>query len=139
VFYNYLQPHYDREGRSIVRDSGKVDITDNFVDASIAPGSGWGDADAGGTRRFGYAIECTGQPCNVENNTIVGTWASCVCSDSPDANVRDNNIYGMGLWGDFDGETGGSVSTAGNVVDSNISDAPAPPAMSSSGPRKHSL
>ncbi len=139
VFYDYLSPYYDTEGVSIVGNSGQVDIIDNFFDASIASGSTWGDADSGGAHRFGYAIECTGQPCNVIGNTIAGIWASCVCSDIPDANVRDNNIYGTALWGDFDGETGGTVKTVNNLTDSNVSDAPPPPAMQYAGPRKHSL
>jgi hypothetical protein len=139
IFYDYLSPYYDTEGVSIVGDSGAVDIIDNFFDASTASGSTWGPADSGGNHRFGYAIECTGQPCNVISNTIVGSWASCVCSAIPNANVRDNNIYGSALWGDFDGETGGTVNTVHNMTDSKVSDAPSPPAMEYAGPRKHSL
>ena len=142
VFYDYVNPYYDTTGVSIVGDSGEVDITNNFFDASIAQGSSFGQPDASGTARFGFAIECTGQPCNVSGNTIVGSWAECVASDIDSANVSDNNIFGSGLWGDFQGEVGplgyGSVHATKNSLQSQSS-APTPPANQYAGPRKHSM
>jgi hypothetical protein len=138
VFYNYVSPYYDTEGVSIVGPSGLVNITNNYFDASFAPGSTWGPADGGGTNRFGYAIECTGQPCNVTGNTLIGVWADDVSSDIANANVSNNSVYGYGLWGDFDGEPGpfgqGSVVATKNTIDTNIADAPAPPANTFAGP-----
>jgi hypothetical protein len=137
VFYNYISPYYDTEGVSIVGPSGAVTISNNYFDANFAPGSSWGQADSGGTNRFGYAIEATGSPCNVTSNTLVGTWAEDVCSDIANANVSNNSVYGSGLWGDFEGEPGpngyGSIITANNLIDTNISDAPAAPADTFAG------
>jgi hypothetical protein len=143
VFYDYVAPYFDTEGVSIVGDSGKVDITDNYFSANIAAGSKWGQPDGGGAQRFGYGIECTGQPCHVSGNTLVGTWAECVSSDIANAEVVGNNVYGSGLWGDFMGEPGpfgyGSVAASNNKIDTDISDAPSPPANTWAGPRNHSL
>jgi hypothetical protein len=143
VFYNYVEPYYDTTGVSIVGDSGKVEITDNYFGATLAPGSSFGPADSSGAQRFGFAIECTGQPCNVTGNTIVGTWAQCVCSDIDNANVSNNSIFGTSLWGNFGGEPGvagnGSVSATKNSVHSDSASAPSPPANQYAGPRHHSM
>ena len=143
TFFDYVNPYYDTEGVSIVGGTGEVDITNNFFRASIAPGSTWGQADSGGAHRFGYAIECTGSPSNVSQNTIIGTWAELVSSDIAGASVTNNDVYGTGMWANFSGEPGpfgfGSVHAVHNSMDSDPTDAPVPPANAHAGPKKHSL
>ena len=139
TFYNYLQPYYDTEGVSIVGGIGEVDITNNYFAATMASGTSWGTPDGGGLKRFGYAIECTGRPANVTNNTFVGTWAELVASDMVGANVVNNRVFGTGIWANFAGEPGpfgqGSVKASNNAMDSNASHAPAAPSNNWAGPK----
>jgi hypothetical protein len=133
VFYDYVLPYNDTEGMSIIGVSSVVDITNNYLKASIAAGSTWGQADGGGNHRFGYAIEGTGSAgSSVSKNTIVGPWADFVSSDISNLSVTNNSTYGSSLWGNFEGEPGpygyGSVVTSGNTSDTNVNDAPPPPA-----------
>lgn len=136
TFYDYVDPYYDTEGVSVVEFINGAQIEDNYFDANIAPGSGWGQADPGGTHRFGYAIEATGEPGTVSGNTLIGTWAEVVSSMTTDVSITNNKVYGSGLWGDFEGEPGpygeGSANASNNAVDTNIGDAPAAPANTNS-------
>jgi hypothetical protein len=141
IFYNYVSPYYDTEGVSIIGVSSTVIISNNFFEANMAPGSSWGIPDGGGTYRFGYAIEATGQPCTVSGNTLIGSWADFVSSDIANALVEGNSVYGTTLWGDFDGEPGpygnGSIVLSAadpNTIDRNTADAPAPVANTFAGP-----
>jgi hypothetical protein len=135
VFYDYYAPYNDTEGVSIVGATNEVDITNNYFRASIEStvpgGNSWGQADSGGAHRFGYAIECTGAPCNITGNTIIGPWADDVSATMPNASVSGNRIFGTTLWGTFDGEPGpdgyGSINVGQNVIDNNVGDAPAAP------------
>jgi hypothetical protein len=137
VFYDYVLPYNDTEGMSIIGVSSTVNLTNNYLKASIAAGSTWGQADGGGNHRFGYAIEGTGASGSlVGGNTIIGPWADFVSSDISNLNVSGNTVYGTSLWGNFEGEPGpygyGSVNTSGgNTVDSNEGAAPPPPANDS--------
>jgi hypothetical protein len=137
VFYSYYQPYNDTEGVSIIGVSSTVNITNNYFNASMAPG-GWGQADSGGTHRFGYAIEGTGAPGNVTGNTLIGAWADDVSSDIANLNVSNNTVYGTALWGAFDGEPGpygyGSVVTSNNSINSDVGSAPAAPTNTFAGP-----
>jgi hypothetical protein len=74
VFYNWWQPYPDSDALSIVGPSGQITYSNNYFNASIAPGSGWGPPDGSGTHRFGYAIEGTGEPALVTGNTFIGGW-----------------------------------------------------------------
>ena len=137
VFYNFTNPYPDTDCISIVGVSGEINFTNNFFDASTAPGSSWGSPDGSGTHRFGFAIEGTGEPLNCTGNTFVGIWAECLCSDIPKANASGNNVYGFGLWGNFSAESGpfgiGSV-IASNNTSHPLSSAPTPPANTFAGP-----
>jgi hypothetical protein len=141
TFYSYVLPYNDSEGVSIVGATNEVDITNNYFAATMAPGTAWGvqvEGATGGPNRFGYAIEATGSPCRVSNNTLIGPWVEDVSSDIAGANISGNSVYGTAAWGAFEGEPGpfgyGSVITSGNTVDANTGDAPAPPANTLAGP-----
>jgi hypothetical protein len=141
VFYNYVSPYYNTEGVSIVGVSSAVEIAGNYFSATLAPGSSYGLPDSGGTQRFGYAIEATGQPCTISGNTLIGPWVDYVSSDIPNAVVEGNSVYAYAAWGDFDGEPGpygyGSIVlslTDPNSIDRNVNDAPAPPVNTFAGP-----
>jgi hypothetical protein len=134
VFYDWYQPYPDSFGVSIVgSQSGQVNYTNNYFRASIAPGSSWGTPDGSGVNRFGYAFESTGWPCNVTANTFVGYWACEVCSQSTQTNVWNNVVYGGGLWGEYDGQTGGSINAYSNSTYA-VTSAPNPPANTFAGP-----
>jgi hypothetical protein len=138
VFYDYVSPYNDTEGVSICVYGTNTQIENNYFDANIAPGSSWGQqsgAAAGGPNRFGYAIESSGFPGTVSGNTLVGNWAEDVSVMGAE-NVTGNEIYGSGLWGDIENEPGpngfGSLTQSNNLEDSNINDAPPPPANTNS-------
>ena len=134
VFYDWYQPYPDSFGVSIVGpQSGQVNFTNNFFRASIAPGSWWGSPDGSGINRFGLCFESTGWPCQVTGNTFVGYWACDVCSQSTSTNVWGNVVYGGGLWGEYDGQSGGSVNAWSNATYS-VTSAPNPPANTFAGP-----
>jgi hypothetical protein len=138
VFYDWTNPYPDSDAISIVGPCAQMEYTNNFFQASIAPGSSWGTPDGGGMHRFGMAIEGTGEPATVTGNTFVGTWACLYSSTMANAQVSNNTVFGGGLWGDFDGEPGpdgyGGVNASNNKIDRNASDAPAPPANTFAGP-----
>jgi hypothetical protein len=138
VFYNWNYPYDDSDALSIVGVSGQINYTNNFFQASIAPGSSWGPGDNSGFNRFGLAIEGTGRPAVVSGNTWVGTWACDYSSTMVNAQVYNNTVWGGALWGDFDGEPGpngnGSVNAYNNTLHSSASGAPAPPVNTFAGP-----
>jgi hypothetical protein len=135
VFYDWVNPYPDSTGISIVgAESGQVNFQNNYFRSSIAPGSSWGTPDGSGVNRFGFVFEATGYPCNVSGNTFVGVWAACVCSQSTNTNVWDNTIYGGGLWGNFDGQDGGTVNEWNNSIQS-ANNGPQPPANTFAGPQ----
>jgi hypothetical protein len=134
VFYDWQNPYPDSFGISIVgNQSGEINFYNNYFRASLASGSGWGTPDGSGVHRFGLCFETTGYPCQVNGNQFVGTWACDVCSDGKDTNVWGNTVYGYALWGEYDGEAGGSVNVGSNSTQS-VNAAPNPPANTFAGP-----
>jgi hypothetical protein len=139
VFYDYVSPCNDSEGVSICIYGAGTKIAGNYFDANFAPGSSWGQqsgAAAGGPNRFGYAIEASGVPATVSGNTLIGVWAEQISCMSTGIVVSGNNIFGTSLWGDIAGEPGpagpGSANASNNSIDTNIADAPPPPANTNS-------
>lgn len=138
VFYNWAEPYQDSDGISFVgTSSGQVNYTNNYFGATVAPGTGWGAPDSTGVHRFGFAIEGNGHPEDVSGNIFVGTWACEVCSVSTDTIVWDNAVYGGALWGEYDGEAGGTVKAYDNATYS-VGSAPNPPANTFAGPNPSS-
>jgi len=134
TFYDWVNPWYNSFGMSVANmySYGTV-IADNYIDANMAPGSSWGQADGSGVNRFGYAIEAGGYDLTVSNNTIVGNWAEGVSAMNPNVLVENNKTYGGAMWGNYVGEPGpngvvGSVNNVNSTADANVGDAPTAPA-----------
>jgi hypothetical protein len=139
VFYDWVNPYYDSFGLSVVNHHAhNTLVADNYLKANIASGSGWGQPDGGGVRRFGFGIEAGGLEMNVRNNTIVGNWIGGVVVSRKNVALKDNHKWGPGNWGDYTTEPspdgyGSILDLGGNTVDRDESHAPAPPKDTNGG------
>lgn len=141
MYRDLVNPYYDSFGLSVVNDkANNTMIAGNDIRFNFAPGSGWGNADSGGTHRCGYGIETGGANNTVELNTIVAglTVASAICSSTV-STAKQNKVYGSYLWSIIGGEGSGTYSNkatlnSDNTIDSNVAHAPAIPTNNFAGP-----
>jgi hypothetical protein len=140
VFYDWATPNPSTFGLSIVScyESGIV-VSNNYLDASMEPGSTWGVPDSSGTHRYGIGVEIGGVNAVVSGNTFVGPWMTGVAAAEPNTAIDNNAKYGPAEWGDWIGEPGawggvGGYTTSNDLIDRNVGDAPAPPANTTGDP-----
>jgi hypothetical protein len=143
VFYDWNSPNPNTFGLSVpIEYSTNCIVSHNYLAATLMPGTSYAPAN-GYEQRFGYAIEAAGFDGVVEDNTIIGPWVSDVVSSTPGLQADNNSFYGAApAWGYLTTEpselpgasiTGGTGSLA-NTYDTNINDAPPPPANTFAGP-----